>query len=191
MKYHGLARGFAIAAGTALMFALAAPAARAQDVSESHMAEAKAVVAAIGATDAFDNILLNGAEALKVELIKKDPDLQELIVNTVDETAISLASRRGDLENEAARVYASNFSEEELVKIKEFYTSDVGVKLRAQAPLLLRSVNEAAQVWQNGLARDLAQQAGEKLAAAIAATRPADAPAEGGNAEGGDQAPKN
>ena len=65
------------------------------------------------------------------------------------------------------------------------------MKLRASAPLLLRSVNEAAQVWQNGLARDLAQQTGEKLAAAIAATKPAETPAEGGNAAGGDQAPKN
>jgi hypothetical protein len=40
-----------------------------------------------------------------------------------------------------------------------------------------RELVKAADIWQNGLARDLAQQVGETLAAAAKATAPADATA--------------
>ena len=86
--------------------------AMAQDITESHLKAARDTIDVLGATDAYDAILPGAAEALKTELIKRDPNLEAIISATVDETALTLAARRRDLEDEAARAYATSFTEE-------------------------------------------------------------------------------
>ncbi|MBN9137367.1 MAG: hypothetical protein J0I92_15155, partial [Phyllobacterium sp.] len=88
--------------------------AQAQEITASHLAAARAAIAAMKKTDMFDGILPDAAQNLKVQLIDKDPNLESIISSTVDEQALALAARRADLENEAARAYAVSFSEEEL-----------------------------------------------------------------------------
>lgn len=171
----------------ALVAALALAPAMAQEISESHLAAAKETIAVLGATNGYDAILPAAAQALKTELINKDPNLQDIIIATVDETALTMASRRKDLENEAARTYAKAFTEEELKAITEFYKGPVGSKFQKDAPIVVRGVAQAAQVWQNGIARDLAAEVGKKLAAVVGAAAPAEsaAPADGAAAAEG------
>ena len=85
--------------------------AMAQDITESHLKAARDTIDVLGATDAYDAILPGAAEALKTELIKRDPNLEAIISATVDETALTLAARRRDLEDEAARAYATSFTD--------------------------------------------------------------------------------
>ncbi|MEQ1953556.1 DUF2059 domain-containing protein [Mesorhizobium yinganensis] len=152
----------------------------AQDISEDHLKAARTAIAAIGATEVYDGILPDAAAALKQSLIQKNPDLQELIVKTVDETTISLAPRRADLEKEAALIYAKTFSVEELNAITSFYESPAGKKLLSDGPVLIRSIAQAAEIWQRGVARDLADNVGKAINAAVPA-KPAEAaaPADG------------
>ncbi|PSH69746.1 hypothetical protein CU102_05595 [Phyllobacterium brassicacearum] len=147
--------------------------AQAQEITPSHLAAARAAVSAIKTTDQFDSILPAAAQQLKAELIQKDPNLEAIISAAVDEQALALASRRGDLENEAARAYAVSFTEEELNAITGFYTSPAGKKLLSEGPIVTREVMKAAGIWQRGIARDLAQAVAEKVVAAAAATSPA------------------
>lgn len=155
----------------------------AQDISEDHLKAARGALAAIGATEVYDGILPDAAAALKQSLIQKNPDLQELIVKTVDETTISLAPRRADLEKEAALIYAKSFSIDELNAITTFYGSPAGKKLLSDGPVLIRSIAQAAEIWQRGVARDLADGVGKTLDTTVAANKPAPAeapaPAEG------------
>jgi uncharacterized protein len=144
-------------------------AAQAQEVSEAHLAAARRAIAAIDATEQFDGILPRAAQALKAELIQKDPNLEEIITKTVDEKALALASRRADLETEAARAYAKSFSEADLKAIADFYESPAGKKLISEGPIVTREVLRAANIWQNGIARDLAQSVGETLSKVEAA----------------------
>ncbi len=109
-------------------------------------------------------ILPQAAAALKQELIQKNPDLQELIIKTVDEETFALVPRRADLEKEAALAYARVFSEEDLNAIATFYNSDAGKKLLSDGPIVTRELFKAADIWQRGVARDLAQSVGTKLA---------------------------
>ncbi|WP_157015460.1 DUF2059 domain-containing protein [Mesorhizobium xinjiangense] len=160
----------------AVLVAWSIPAA-AQDISESHLKAARTAVATINATDEFDNILPQAAQALKIELINKDPNLEDLINQTVDTKAIELASRRADLEREAALAYARVFTEQELNEISAFYQTEAGKKLIAQGPIVMRSVYQAAEIWQRGLARDLAQE--------VAAVLEDEAPIEQGDGAGG------
>ncbi|MCO5066025.1 MAG: DUF2059 domain-containing protein [Rhizobiaceae bacterium] len=159
--------------------------ASAQDISESHLKAARDAVSAIQATSMYDNILPQAAFALKQELIQQNPDMQDAISKTVDEEALKLVSRRTDLEREAAQVYAKAMTEEDLRNIANFYNSDSGKKLLETAPIVTREVIKAADIWQRGVARDLAQAVGEKLQALDkAAGKAAPAPQEPAPAEG-------
>jgi hypothetical protein len=155
-------RHLSAALAAAAVLTLAFPAAS-QEVSESHLKAARAAVDSINVTDQFDVILPQAAAALKAELIQKNPDLQQLILQTVDEKTLGLAGRRADLEKEAAMAYARTFSEEDLNTIATFYNSGAGKKLLADGGIVMRQVNQAAEIWQRGVARDLAQAVGEVL----------------------------
>jgi len=172
-------RSITLAAAFSAAMAAALPAS-AQDVSEEQIKAARAAISAIRATDPFDAILPEAAAALKATLIQKNPDMQDLIISTVDEKALSLASRRADLERESATIYARGFSIEELNAIAAFYNTAAGKKLLEQGPVLVREVARAADIWQRGVARDLAEEVGRTLEAAAPARAPApqaDAPA--------------
>jgi uncharacterized protein len=150
----------------------------AADPTPEHLAAARAAIAAIKATDQFDVILPQAADSLKGEMIQKDPNLEAAITSAVDEEVIKLAARRADLEKEAARAYANIFSVEELNGIATFYSSDVGKKLIAEGPLATREVIKAANIWQTGVSRDLAEAVAKKVKAAAEAAAPVEAPAE-------------
>jgi uncharacterized protein len=160
----------------------------AQEISDAHLKAAREAVDAINATDMFDGILPAAAAALKSTLIEKNPDLQELITETVDRKAIEMAGRRADLEKEAGLAYARVFSAEDLNAIAAFYNSPAGKKLLADGPIVTREVGKAADIWQRGIVRDLADVVGKDLKATVdsraqATPAPADgaapAPAEG------------
>lgn len=155
-----------------------APAAQAADATPEHIAAARTAITAIKATDQFDLILPQAADSLRGEMIQKDPNLEPAISAAVDEEVIKLAARRAALEAEAARAYANIFSIEELNAIAAFYSSDTGKRLIAEGPLATRKVIEAANIWQAGIARDLAEAVAKKVKAAADAAAPVEAPAE-------------
>ena len=150
-----------------------------QEISESHLKAARAAVLAIKATDQFDAILPRAAEALREELLRKDPNLVEQINTIVNDKTVELAGRRSDLETESARAYARVFTEEDLNGIAAFYTSPAGQKLLSDGPIVVRELIKAANIWQEGIARDLAVAVGTELralvppAAAVTETAPA------------------
>lgn len=139
----------------------------AQEPTAEHLKSARAAMNAIRATDQFDAILPTAAQNLKTTLIQTAPNLQDVISVTVDETAIEMAGRRADLEREAAAIYARNFSIEELEAMRAFYESTAGQKLLEAGPIATRELLQAAEVWSNGIARDLATATEKALTARL------------------------
>jgi hypothetical protein len=146
-----------------VLVVMAANFTQAQEVSEEQLKIAKQAVAASKSTRTLDNILPSLAENAKKQLIANRPDEADQISDIVDEVAISLAPRRGDLEDEVARAYARIFTIDELKAITAFYTSETGKKLIEQTPVVARSIDQAARVWTNGIRRDLQQGVTKKL----------------------------
>jgi uncharacterized protein len=138
-----------------------------QEISESHIEAAKAAIASTDATDQFDSILPRAAETLRAELLRKDPNLSEQINTVITDKTLLLAGRRADLETEAARAYARVFTEEQLAEITAFYSSETGKKLLADGPIVIRELLKAANIWQEGIARDLAVEVGKELRALV------------------------
>ncbi len=174
-------RGLALALATAATLAAAAPSHAEDDITDAHLKAAREAVAAIHATDMYDSILPQAADALKHELIQKNPDLTDSIVATVDAKALEIASRRADLEKEAALAYARSMSEADLKAIADFYRTPAGLALLDKGPIVTREVGKAAQIWQAGIARDLAEEVGKVISAEVAKENP--------QAQQGDQQP--
>jgi hypothetical protein len=154
----------------------------AQEISDAHLKAARATLTAVNATESYDLLLPAAAQMLKQELIQQNPDLTDLISTTVDEKALALASRRADLEREAALVYARAYTEAELNSIAAFYTSEAGKKLLSKGPIVAREVTRAADIWQRGIQRDLATEVGKHIEQVVDAQVKADRAAGGGAA---------
>ena len=73
--------------------------------------------------------------------------------------------RRSDLEGEARRLFAKNFTVEELDKITEFFGSDLGKKYLENTPILARELSKAARVWGQGINRDLTDNVTKRMLA--------------------------
>lgn len=131
--------------------------AHAQKISDSHLQAARKVITAIHATDQFDIFLPRTMLELKNELMRKDPNLEKIISQTVEEQALLIVQRRTDLENEAIRIYAIYFTESELNDIAKFYSSPVGKKLLESGPKAVADSISAFDVWCQGVARDLVE----------------------------------
>ena len=56
---------------------------------------------------------------------------------------------------------------QDLNAIAAFYSSDAGKKLLSDGPIVTRELVKAADIWQRGIARDLAQSVGTKLATVV------------------------
>ncbi|MCQ2003980.1 DUF2059 domain-containing protein [Rhizobium sp. NRK18] len=173
MKFAGLGR----AAIVTLIFSGLAfgSVARAEDPSEAQVKEAYTVLDALGATAPFDNILPQIASSLKTQLIQASPNLEKEINDIVDEQALVIAKRRGDLEHEAAVVYAKEFTLDELKQIAAFYSSDLGKKFLKYNPIAARELNKAAQIWASGVSRDLSVAVAKEMDSKIKAQQPAPA----------------
>ncbi len=175
IKFAGLGR---FAAATVILSGVAFGfAAHAQEASPEQLKAARAAIDAIGATAQFDNILPGLAERLKADLIQDSPNYQDAITAEVDKQALALAPRRADLEKEAALTYAKAFSVEELNAIAEFYNSPVGKKLLKDGPIASRETVKAADIWAQGISRDLQKQTSAELVKVIKAPPPAADPA--------------
>lgn len=155
-------------AGAAMLTAAAfAPAVSgAQEFSAELLAAARAAVEASRSTVTMDVILPNMGETAKQQLIDSRPDQAEQINDIVNEATLELAPRRGDLEDEVARIYARVFTVEELKQIAEFYNTDAGKKLIRETPVIARSMEEASRIWGTGVQRDLQQAITKKMEAA-------------------------
>jgi len=135
----------------------------AQEISPEHIKAARAAMEATGATDRLDGILPEVATFIKAGLIASRPDIESEISDIVNKVAISLAARRGPLENEVATIYGNRFTQEELESIQTFFSSETGIKFLTQTPTLFREVDEVSRVWREGIVRDMGTQVQEKL----------------------------
>jgi len=160
IKIAGLGR---FAAATIVLSGLAFGSASAQDVTDEQIKAARAAISALGITNQFDAILPNLAEQLKSTMIQANPNFEDQISATVDAQALALAPRRADLEREAAVTYAKAFTVDELKAISDFYGSEAGKKLLKDGPIATRELYKAADIWAQGISRDLASQSNTAL----------------------------
>jgi hypothetical protein len=113
------------------------------------------------------------AEESKTNFIRANPQMQLGIIAVVDRVALTLVSRRPELNQYLAKVWASGFSDVEMQAIVDFYSTDVGKKFSAVLPQVLAVQTAAAQEWGKSIAAELNRKVQDELRAAMAAEQEA------------------
>jgi hypothetical protein len=137
--------------------------AAAQEFSESHLEAARIAASSSPIAEEFDQVLPLLSQRVQDRLIRLRPDLHEVITETVRKVALDLASRRDDLDNAAALVWARAFTEEELEEIAAFYTSPVGKKFKEVSAQLGADTVQVVQNWSNRVGEELLDKSREEL----------------------------
>lgn len=153
-------RAAALAIGLAIGFAGAA---RAEEVTEAHLAAALDAVHAAKTSRGFDNLLPLMSQSAQNKLIRMRPDQHQLIAQVVDEQALALVPRRADLDNDVARIWAKYFTEDELNAIATFYKSPAGAKLADIGPKVVGETLQSVKGWSDRVGEELYEKSREAL----------------------------
>jgi hypothetical protein len=143
------------------------------ELPPERMALAMKLVELSGTTRIFDTILPDIAEESKTNFIRANPQMQLGIIAVVDRVALTLVSRRPELNQYLAKVWASGFSDEEMQEMVDFYSTETGKKFSLALPQVLAVQTAAAQEWGKSVAAELNQKVQEELRAAMAAEQEA------------------
>jgi hypothetical protein len=143
--------------------AIAAGPARADEITPSHLQAALDAVVASRLNTTYDTVLPQISESVQSQLIRQRPDLYQKIADVVNEVALSLVSRRADLNNDVARVWANAFTEEELNAITAFYKSPAGQKFLTVSPKVVFDSSNALKGWSERVAEEMMEKSREAL----------------------------
>src|SRR5690606_14509577 len=161
LSLSGLSKSV-LALGHAGALPAAAPAG-AQEITEQHLQAALDALKSARASRGFDALLPAIADRVKNQLIRIRPDLHQEISKVVEETALKLAARRSDLDNDMARGWAKSFSIEELGVIATFYRSEAGQKFAELGPAVIAETLQVAGNGSDRVGAELLEKAREEL----------------------------
>jgi hypothetical protein len=141
-------KGIRLACAAALIVVGLTGAAQAQPASAAAMATARELVDLKGGNKMFDPVIVNVVDQTRTALLRTSPQLAKDLNEVASAIVVEYASKRAELQTEAAKFYANRFSEQELKDIVTFYKSPLGQKMLAQEPLVLDDTfNYVQQQW--------------------------------------------
>ena len=106
------------------------------------MAVAKQLIAVTGATSLFNPLIAGVIEQAKLLFLQQDPALSKDLNEIAAKLRTDLAPRVSELTDEVAKLYATNFTEQELKDILAFYQTPAGKKMLDRAAAGRRAEHE-------------------------------------------------
>jgi len=136
-----------LALAAAVAFACLAAGGLARAQTPGALATAKELVALKGGGAMFDPLIPGVIERVKNTFVPTNPQLMGQLNEVAAQLNKEYATKRVDILNEVAKVYAQHFTETELKEILAFYKSTVGRKMIAEEPKAIDQSLKAAQDW--------------------------------------------
>jgi|SRR5689334_12912621 hypothetical protein len=147
-------------AGVAVTLTVAA---NAQQPSAASMGAARELITVTGATTLFSPLIAGVVEQAKVLFLQQDPSLGKDLNEISTKIRADLQPRFTELTEEVARLYATNFTEQELKEVLAFYKTPSGKKLLNEQPKIVDSSMKFAQDWANKLSDQVIARMREEL----------------------------
>jgi hypothetical protein len=148
-----------LAAGLAVGLALAAapvnaqqPAAPAKPASPAAIAAAKEILAMKNASAMYANAVPNIVQRTKDSLLQSNLNYQKDLNEVAVIVAQKLAGREKEIGDGMAKVYAGEFTEQELKDLVAFYKSPLGQKLLTTEPKAIQMSMGYMNQWAQGFA---------------------------------------
>jgi hypothetical protein len=139
----------------ALAFTALVSPAPAQTPSANSVALAKDIIAVKGSAAGFNVVVPGVIERVKAMLLQTNPMLSKDLNEVALKLRTDYASKMGEPLTEAAKLYASKFSEQELKTILAFYKSPVGKKVIEQEPAIFEQSMQNLDEWADKLSQDM------------------------------------
>ena len=136
------------------LVALSLPA-DAQQPSANAIALAKEIIVAKGAATMYDPVVANLIERTKGALLQTNIMLSRELNDVAAKLRTELAPRSAELVNDAARLYAARFTEQELRNTLAFYKSPLGQKVIAEEPAILNQSMSNVETWAGKFAEEV------------------------------------
>jgi hypothetical protein len=152
----------AVVAGLACVFLAGAVCAQAPVASE-RVAAARALVAAAGTSETFNNVLPLLTNQLRPSFLALAPDKAGEINDVLDKLMERFKARSAEVIEEIARIYAAEFSIEDMEAITAFYRTPAGRKLVAKLPVIAQRSMVIGQRWGMQLGREIEAEAKREL----------------------------
>jgi hypothetical protein len=151
---HQLAR---VARGTAvaLIVAIFAAPAPAQQPSPSAVALAKELIVLKGSTQLWDAVVPGVIEQAKAVFLQTNPALSRELNDVAGRLRTEYAPRASQLGDQVAQLYAETFTEQELKDALAFYKSPLGRKIVRDEPKILDDGLRRIQDWTNRFSEEV------------------------------------
>jgi hypothetical protein len=136
------------------LIAACAPA-RSQQPSASALATAKELIAIKGGTAIYEPIVPGIIERARRVLLQTNPMLSKPLSDVAGRLRAEIGARGAEMVNEAAKLYALRFTEQELKDALAFYKTPLGRKMVEEEPKILDQSLKDAQVWADKLSEEV------------------------------------
>ena len=143
----GLALGLALAGLAAAAQQAPAPAPTLKPVSPAAIAAAKEILAMKNAGVMYQNAVPNIVQQTKETLMQSNLNYQKDLNEVALIVAQSLAGREKEIGEGMAKIYANEFTEQELKDLVTFYKSPLGAKLLASEPRAIQLSMSYMNQW--------------------------------------------
>jgi hypothetical protein len=121
--------------------------AQAQAPTPAAIATAKELVETKGGNAMFDPVIVSMVEQTKGALLQTNPQLAKDLNDVAVQLRAEFAARKNELMDQAAKLYADRFSEQELKDLLAFYKSPLGKKMSTVEPQVLDETFNYIQQW--------------------------------------------
>jgi hypothetical protein len=123
--------------------------------SAASVAIARELIVIKGGSAMFDPIVSGVIEFVKGTFVPTNPQLGGELNEVAGKLRKDYDSKRIDLLNEVATVYAQKFTEAELKELIAFYKSPVGKKMATEEPAAIDEGLKRAQVWADAFSAEV------------------------------------
>lgn len=123
----------------------------AQELAPEHLAMARKYIELTDKSGIYEVTLVKTAVDTMRTIISQNPEITKPVDDAITKTLEVYKGKKGELLDQFARVYALNFSIEELQEIVAFYESPVGSKLATANATLNQSLQTVMDVFETNL----------------------------------------
>lgn len=146
-------RWLAVAFVSASLLVSAVPA-FAQEVTPDQLALARKYVDLTDKVDVYGTSIVDMAAQTLQQILRLNPAIGDQATAAVTDVVKGYKARRSDLIDQMARVYAQQFTADELQQIVTFYSSPVGQKLATANLGINQQLTKVMQLFQANLSNE-------------------------------------
>ena len=139
------------------------PAARAPQLSPSHIAAAREVVMLSGISKTYDIFYPQLADSLVNSMTRTRPELRNDLIATVKALKPEFDKRDEEMVDATSRYFAAAMSEQALKDTAAFFKSEAGKQYVLMQPQVIDQMMAALDVWNRRMSEDIVTRVREEM----------------------------